>query len=215
MANFDASETSKVEPKFGVLLFPGFELLDVFGPLEMFAHSNATSPVTLIAEHSGAVASAQGPEVIAQYSFAKCPPLQGLLVPGGIGTRQQVHNTRLLEFIAARAREVKVLASVCTGAALLAKASALDGRRATTNKWSFGWVTQQGPSVEWVKHARWVEDGAVFTSSGVSAGMDMALAIIARLNGVEAAEIIAAHAEYDWHRDADWDPFAKAAGLVD
>lgn len=215
MANFDGTETSRVEARFGVLIFPGFELLDVFGPLEMFAHSNATSPVTLIGEQAGAVASAQGPEVVAQYSLAKCPNIQGLLVPGGIGTRQQVHNRRLLEFIAARARDVKVLASVCTGAALLAKAGTLDGRRATTNKWSFNWVAEQGPNVDWVKHARWVEDGAVFTSSGVSAGIDMALAIIARLNGPEAAEIIASHAEYDWHRDADWDPFAKQAGLVD
>jgi transcriptional regulator GlxA family with amidase domain len=103
---------------------------------------------------------------------------------------------------------------VCTGTALLARPGLLDGRRATTNKAVFQWVADQGPKVEWIRAARWVEDGHFFTSSGVSAGMDMSLAVIAKLVGQDMADALATGAEYDWHRDASWDPFAKVHGLV-
>ena len=87
-------------------------------------------------------------------------------------------------------------------------------RRATSNKRAWKWVIGQGPRVTWVPEARWVEDGNVFTAGGVAAGIDMSLAVIARLVGLDAANKVAEGAEYDWHRDASWDPFAKAAGLV-
>jgi transcriptional regulator GlxA family with amidase domain len=90
----------------------------------------------------------------------------------------------------------------------------LDGRRATTNKRAFKWVAEQSAKVNWVREARWVEDGKFATSSGVSAGIDMALAVMARLYGAETAEAIAIAMEYEWHRDANWDPFAKIHGLV-
>jgi transcriptional regulator GlxA family with amidase domain len=89
----------------------------------------------------------------------------------------------------------------------------LDGRRATTNKRAFVWVESQGPRVNWIKQARWVEDGKFATSSGVSAGIDMALALIARLVDAEAAERAATAMEYEWHRDSSWDPFAKIHGF--
>jgi transcriptional regulator GlxA family with amidase domain len=104
--------------------------------------------------------------------------------------------------------------TVCTGTALLARAGLLDGRQATTNKRAFAWVAAQGPNVHWVREARWVEDGTLVTSSGVSAGIDMALAVIARVGGAELSERLATAAEYDWHRDPRWDPFAKIHGLV-
>jgi transcriptional regulator GlxA family with amidase domain len=210
-----ASDTSTAPgPQLGVLLFPGFELLDVFGPVQMLQFAPSTSPVALIAERAGPVASKYGPEAVAAYGFEDCPKLRCLLVPGGLGTRKEVGNERLLRFIAERAAEVELLASVCTGAALLARAGVLDGKRATTSKWSFAWVKSQGPRVNWVEQARWVEDGAVFTSSGVSAGIDMALALIARVDGPQVATKIALGTEYEWHRDPSWDPFATAAGLV-
>jgi len=200
-------------PQLGMLLFPGFELLDAFGPLQMLQFAPKTSPIALVADRAGPVASKYGPEAVAAYGVDDCPKLRCLVVPGGLGTRKEVENERLLRFIAERATEVEVLASVCTGAALLARAGVLDGKRATTSKWAFAWVKSQGPRVTWVEQARWVEDGAIFTSSGVSAGIDMALALIARLDGDETATRIALGAEYDWHRDPSWDPFAKAAGL--
>ncbi len=131
-----------------------------------------------------------------------------------MGTRKEITNERMLGWLRERAASTALVTSVCTGAALLARAGLLDGRRATTNKFAFKWVAQQGPRVEWVKEARWVEDGKFLTSSGVSAGIDMALAIIAKRWDLATAERIATRMEYEWHRDAGWDPFAKIHGLV-
>ena len=99
--------------------------------------------------------------------------------------------------------------SVCTGSALLAKAGLLDGLRATSNKQFFGLAASQSEKVEWVEAARWVDAGRFVTSSGVSAGMDMAIAVIERLFGTERAEAICALTEYTRHGDASSDPFAK------
>lgn len=192
----------------GVVLFPVFELLDVFGPLEMFGNLRDQLNIIMIAEQPGPVESAQGPKAHADIGFPDCPKLDLLLVPGGMGTRQQVENPAMLEFLRTRAKEAELVMSVCTGSGLLAKAGVLDGKRATSNKKSFAWASSRSNRVEWVKKARWVEDGDRVTSSGVSAGMDMALAVIARLFGRETAERLALYTEYDWHRDPAWDPFA-------
>ncbi len=128
-------------------------------------------------------------------------------MPGGIGTFPELANEKLMAFLRDRSRGARITASVCTGSALLAKSGVLDGHRATSNKQVFSLATAQSDAVEWIEAARWVDDGAVVTSSGVSAGMDMALAIIARLFGIETAEAIAVGTEYTWHRDANVDPF--------
>jgi len=200
--------------RLGVVLYPGFELLDVFGPVEMFGNLTGVLEVTMVAQQKGAVASAQGPAVVAEYGFADCPRLDLLLVPGGIGSRAEVDNPVMLEWLAHRVDAAEIAMTVCTGTALFARAGVLDGRRATTNKRMFSWVAEQGPKVHWVKEARWVEDGKFVTSSGVSAGIDMALAVIARLSGEQVSQTLAVGTEYEWHRDASWDPFAKIHGLV-
>jgi transcriptional regulator GlxA family with amidase domain len=100
------------------------------------------------------------------------------------------------------------------GSALLAAAGLLDGYRATSNKRAFAWVREQGPRVEWVPQARWVQDRDRWTSSGVAAGMDMALAVIARLHGPPLAQEVADRVELEWHQNAAWDPFAALNGLV-
>jgi transcriptional regulator GlxA family with amidase domain len=201
---------------FGVVLFEGFELLDVFGPLEawgMLANMGQCK-ITTVAERGGAVTSAQGPKAIAEFGFGDCPHLDLILIPGGIGTRKEISNQALLDWVKARAEKAEVVTTVCTGTAILAHTGLLDGRRATTNKRAFKWVAEQSAKVTWVREARWVEDGKFATSSGVSAGIDMALAVMARLYGAETAEAIAIAMEYEWHRDANWDPFAKIHGLV-
>jgi len=200
--------------RLGVVLFPRFELLDVFGPLEMFGHLEGVVEIVTVAEKAGPVASAQGTRVVADYALEDCPRLDMFLVPGGIGTRAEVDNRPLVGWLRARSAEVEIAMTVCTGTSLLAKAGVLDGRRATTNKRAFSWVAEQGPNVEWVKQARWVEDGKFVTSSGVSAGTDMALAVIAKLAGEQVSEALAVAAEYEWHRDPSWDPFAQIHGLV-
>jgi transcriptional regulator GlxA family with amidase domain len=196
----------------GTLLFPRFELLDVSGPVEILGNQNLEPPlfeVLMVAETAGLVASAQGPSVQADFGLDDCPPLDVLLVPGGPGTRLEVDNPRLRQWLTARAATAELVLSVCTGASLLARAGLLDGHRATTNKRSFDWVKSQGPRVEWVREARWVEDGRFISSSGVSAGMDMAVQVLSLLAGRDEAERIARVAEYNWQSDPSVDPFAK------
>ena len=108
-----------------------------------------------------------------------------------------------------RPTKLSLIASVCTGSALLARAGLLDGCLATTNKQLFSLVRAQGDKVEWVESARWVDAGQFVTASGVSAGTDMALAVIDRLLGTQVAEQVAVAAEYTWHRDPASDPFAE------
>lgn len=200
--------------RLGVVVFPVFELLDVFGPLEMFGLLPDKIEIAVVAEKPGPVTSAQGPQLVAGHGFGDCPPLDLLLVPGGFGTRREATNAALLGFLRERAARAEVTMSVCSGSLLLAAAGVLDGRRATTNKMFFGEIAAAAPAVQWVREARWVVDGPVVTSSGVSAGIDMALAVIAALFGTKTAEDLALVAEYEWHRDAGWDPFARAHGLV-
>lgn len=157
----------------GVVLFDGFELLDVFGPLEMYGIAKEHFDIRLVAQRGGEVAGAQGPKSVADHTFDDAVDYDILLVPGGMGTRSEVKNDALLSWLRTQAEKVEYMTSVCTGSALLAKAGILDGIRATTNKLAYRWVTAQGPEVLWQAQARWVEDGRFFTSSGVSAGIDM------------------------------------------
>ena len=198
----------------GALIFPGFELLDLYGPLEMFGLLSKEFELSLVAERQGPVKSKPGVESVARFGFADSPDFDVILVPGGPGTRQEVDNAAILDWIARAADRAGHALSVCTGSALFARAGILDGRRATTNKAAFDWVAGQGPRVDWVKQARWVEDGKFFTSSGVSAGMDMALGAIAHMLGEQTAEQVSTFAEYSWHKDRDDDPFARIHGLV-
>ena len=198
----------------GAILYPGFEMLDMFGPLEMFSIlGTEVVQIHMVAEQPGTVAAAMGaevgvgPKVVADYGFDNAPELDLILIPGGFGTLPELENQALMSFIKSRSKTAQIVSSVCTGSALLAKSGVLDGRRATSNKQLFALSTNQSKLVTWVEKARWVEDGKFFTSSGVSAGMDMSLAIITRLFGDEAAETVSRATEYTWHRDADDDPF--------
>ena len=196
------------------VLFPEFELLDLFGPFEMFGLLPEHFDLRLVSENGDNVASNQGPISVVDYSFDDSPPFDLLLVPGGRGTRREVDNPVMLQWLRDQSAQANYVTSVCTGSALLARAGLLDGRRATTNKAAFEWVSAQGERVDWQKKARWVEEGRFFTSSGVSAGIDMSLAIIASILGDETAVQVATWSEYEWHRDPDWDPFASIYGLA-
>lgn len=201
--------TKRVPRKVGFLLFEGFELLDIFGPAEMFGLPKQRFSIEMIGLRAQPVQSAQGPKVLAERGFTDVDDLDVVLVPGGMGTRTEVDNEALLAWIRAISESAEFVTSVCTGSALLARAGVLDGRQATSNKSAFEWVMSQGPAVNWVKQARWVEDGKYWTSSGVTAGIDMALALIEKLEGAELAEMLANMAEYERHSDSSWDPFAK------
>lgn len=200
--------------RVGALIFPGFELLDLFGPLEMLGLLKDEFDLKLIAETLGPVESNQQVRANPDVSIEDADNFDVLLIPGGMGTRREVTNSTILNWIRKASDPAEYVLSICTGSLLLAGAGVLDGRRATTNKAAFPKIAAQGPSVEWVKQARWVEDGKFITSSGVSAGMDMTLRAIALMHDQKTAEKVAMWSEYDWHQDANWDPFAKFHGLV-
>jgi len=198
----------------GAILYDDFELLDLYGPLEMFGNLKPEIKIITVAGKVGAVPSFQGPQTMAEFDYQNCPPLDLLLLPGGMGTVRELDNPAILSFLKEQVPSAKVTMSVCSGSWILAKAGLLDGRRATSNKVYFKMATQQSDRVDWVPEARWVEDGPVFTSSGVSAGIDMALAVIASLYGEDKAMEIANYTEYVWNKNPEEDPFNQYLNML-
>ncbi|MEL7044364.1 MAG: DJ-1/PfpI family protein [Pseudomonadota bacterium] len=198
----------------GIVLYDGVEPLDVMGPLEMWMNAGPDNiRVHLIAENAGPVVltttsypPALAPRVNAPWSFDDHPDLDVLMVPGGIGTLVEMDNPAMIDFLKTATQEVAVATSVCTGSGLLAKAGVLKDVGATGNKAFFDYLVAQGDA-DWQPEARWVESGRFFTSSGVSAGMDMSLAVVARFFGLDIARMIASSTEYVWNEDATLDPF--------
>lgn len=195
--------------RLGAILYNDFELLDLYGPLEMFGCLGEDIEIVVIAEQKGPVKSSGGPQTLAEYDFNDAPDLDLTLLPGGIGTIPELGNEALLEFLRQRCPQADINMSVCSGSALLARAGLLDGLQATSNKMFFNLATTQSDKVDWVEAARWVDAGKYVTSSGVSAGTDMSLAVIERLFGAERAQNIATFTEYQWHTDAASDPFVS------
>ncbi len=202
--------TPEAHRRVTVVLFPGFELLDVFGPVGLFGHVPEIE-VEYVAHISGPITSAQGAQVIATRCAADLETVDILLVPGGAGSRTLVEDAEFLDWLQNIGSRARLVASVCTGSALLAAAGLLEGKRATSNKLAFEWATSFGNEVTWVKEARWVEDGDRWSSSGVAAGMDMAVALISSILDKEAGRFAARKIEYWPQTDCTVDPFADLA----
>lgn len=194
--------------RIGIVLFKNIEVLDFCGPFEVFCVTRLNeekrreepSPfeVLLVAEHPEPVTTTGNMKVIPHYTFETCPRLNILVVPGGWGTRKELNNPVMLEWLRTRASEVETLTSVCTGSLLLGFAGLLDGLHATTHWRSLEWMRDSLPAVlvEFEKHV--VEDGRVFTSAGISAGIDLALRVVARYFGEDIARATARHMEYPY-----------------
>ena len=197
--------------RVGILIFPAVEVLDFCGPYEVFSVTRLdeerrraeSSPfeVLLVAETTDPVVATGGLRVIPDVTLEACPPLDILVVPGGWGTRAEMSNQRVLSWIAERARGIETLTSVCTGAMLLGQIGLLDGRRATTHWRSLEWMRQSFPSVTVEDKLHVVEDGEVLTSAGISAGIDMALRVVARYCGEAVGRATARHMEYPFPDD--------------
>jgi putative intracellular protease/amidase len=129
------------------------------------------------------------------------------LIPGGFGTRKEVDNGPFIKALRSIANGSQFVLTVCTGSALLARTGLLSGRRATSNKRAFDWVVEQDRGVLWKRKARWIRDDKYYTSSGVSAGIDMTLGFVGDRHGTETAERISRGIEYLWNRDSGYDPF--------
>lgn len=198
-----------------VLIFPGVQTLDLFGPLELLGGFDDRLKITLVAETPEPIATRHGQRIIPDTTIGHEASYDLLFIPGGDRALDVAKNPEAMDWIRKTCDAAELVMTVCTGSILLAMTGKLDGAKATTNKIDFVETVPLGPKVDWVKKARWVEDGKFFTSSGVSAGMDMSLAVVEHLFGLEAAEWMANGSEYEWHRDSQWDPFAVKAGLVD
>lgn len=189
-----------------IVLFDDFETLDAMGPVEVFGLLPECA-VGFLSRTGGEVRSSQG--VTVKTEPADVSRIDALLVPGGQGTRRLSADTGYLVWLRGIAEQARLCMTVCTGSALLARTSLLDGLRATSNKRAFEWVTSLHDRVCWQPRARWVREGKFYTSSGISAGIDMALQVVADFRGREQALAIARRMEYLWNDDADTDPFAR------
>lgn len=197
--------------RVGILVFPQVEVLDFCGPFEVFSVTRVSeerrreepSPfeVLVVAERTEPVTATGGLRVLPDVALDACPPLDVLVVPGGWGTRSEITNDRLIRWIAERGAAVETLTSVCTGAMLLGQAGLLDGRRATTHWRSLPWMRESFPAVTVEEKLHVVEDGRVVTSAGISAGIDMALRVVARYHGEPVARATARHMEYRYQPD--------------
>ncbi len=196
-----------------VFIFPGVQTLDLFGPLEMLGRPDDRINVTLIAETAAPVVTRHGQRILPDRTLEDGANYDLLLIPGGDSAIDVAKRPLAMDWIRQCGDDAELVMTVCTGSILLAITGMLDGHKATTNKQDFRETVPLGPKVEWVPKARWIQDGKFFTSSGVSAGMDMSLAVVAHLFGRQAADEIADGAEYAWHRDPHWDPFADKCGL--
>lgn len=191
----------------GIVIFSGVEELDFVGPFEVFtqtaklaARGLAVSPrpvTRLVARTLDVVTCAGGMRVLPDESFASCPELDVLLVPGGAGTRPLAKDQEMLAFIAARAAEASWVTSVCTGSALLGAAGLLDGREATTHWAAMDFLAALAPKAKIVRDRRVVVDGNVVTSAGVSAGIDMALRLVGMIHGPAIARAAQRGMQYD------------------
>lgn len=200
--------------RMAALVFPGFQTLDYFGPIEMLAGFFDDIELVTVAQTMEPVVSRHGQRICVDRVIGDSSDYDLLFLPGGDSALDAAKDPALMDWIRMTSERADRVMAVCTGTILLGMTGVLDGRRATTNKLDFTQTVPLAPGVEWVKQARWVEDGKFFTSSGVSAGMDMALAVAADLFGRPRALEMAAGCEYTWHQDPNVDPFAASAGLI-
>ncbi|KAH8597546.1 class I glutamine amidotransferase-like protein [Bisporella sp. PMI_857] len=228
LCSFGCSLINSVAPalptKIGAVLFPSFQALDLFGPLDALNSLSwnyplnlslvaaTLDPVSTRPREMNAINSTFAERILPTHTFDTAPDLEVLLVPGGVGTWAPDRNSTV-EYIKKVFPSLRYLITVCTGSHLAAEAGVLDGKNATSNKYLWE-MTEQYPGVNWIPHARWVVDGKVYTASGVSAGIDATLAWIEDVYGTDVAAAITLGMEYDRHTNSSWDPFAEYHNLT-
>jgi transcriptional regulator GlxA family with amidase domain len=193
----------------GIVIFDDVELLDMAGPYEVFTtaarvHARRQPPRTAplfevhtLALEAAPVRARAGLRLLPSRTLARHPPLACALVPGGV-VEAELGRAELMHWIRAQAGSVRILASVCTGSLLLAQAGVLDGLAATTHADDIAALRVLRPAVQVREGVRWVDEGAVVTSAGISAGIDMSLHLVQRLHSRELALATAAQLAFDW-----------------
>ncbi|AOM05927.1 MULTISPECIES: DJ-1/PfpI family protein [Bacillus cereus group] len=186
----------------GIFLFNEVEVLDFAGPFEVFSVTevNEEKPFTVytVSENGEMITARNGLKVQLDYSIENLPPVDILIIPGGLGAREyEIKNEIVIKWIRQQMKEVKLMTSVCTGALLLAKAGLLEGLKATTHWASIEKFKNEFQNVEVIENVKFVDEGHIITSAGISAGINMAFHIVKNLLGVHVAEDTAKRMEYD------------------
>ncbi|MDJ0570061.1 MAG: DJ-1/PfpI family protein [Pleurocapsa sp. MO_192.B19] len=186
-----------------ILIFDDVEVLDFAGPFEVFAVTselNNYEPfnVFLVAETQRTFKAVNGLQVVPNYEISNCPNPDILVVPGGVGTRTQMNNQRLITWIQQVSDRAELVMSICTGARLLAKAGLLDGLEITTHHEAYDELRQIVPTAIVNERKRYIDQGKILTTGGISAGIDGSLYVVDQLLGREIARKTAIYMEYDW-----------------
>ncbi len=189
-----------------ILIFPDVEVLDFAGPFEVFAVTDELNEGKLfhtftVAATPGSIRARNGLKIVPDHTLESAPAPHLLVVPGGAGTRPLLRQPTVLEWVSQRARHAEAVASVCTGALVLAAAGLLSGLRATTHYENFAELAALAPDTEIDRVRRFTDNGRVLTSAGISAGIDLSLHLVARLHGAAIAEQTARYMEYHWRND--------------
>jgi transcriptional regulator GlxA family with amidase domain len=189
-----------------VILFDNFTILDAMGPVEVFRCLDKIYKIDFY--------SIDGKDITTNSNLCiKTKPFSDILsydlviIPGGVGTRSLINDQVFIDKLKNICKESEYVLSICTGSALLAKTELLNDKKATSNKMSFNWVIEQNKEVNWQKKARWVVDGKYYTSSGITAGIDMALGFVKDKISEESARKIAMALEYIWNENSEDDKF--------
>ncbi|MDA1754271.1 DJ-1/PfpI family protein [Bacillus cereus] len=186
----------------GIFLFNEVEVLDFAGPFEVFSitkvHEEKPFTVYTVSQNGEMITARNRLKVQPDYSIEDLPPVDILIIPGGKGAREnEVKNDIIINWVRQQMKEVKLMTSVCTGALLLAKAGLLEGLKATTHWASIQTFKKDFPNVEVMENVKFVDEGHIITSAGISAGINMSFHIVKNLLGVEIAEETAKNMEYD------------------
>jgi len=189
-----------------IFIFNQVEVLDFAGPFEVFSVTdglagNKPFKVFTVAETPGTILAANGLKVVPEHTFESAPAIDLLIVPGGFGTRALLNKPSVLEWLRVRAKHAEIVASVCTGSLLLAKAGLLDALPATTHFLSHDLLRELAPTATVHEDKRFLDNGHIATSAGISAGIDLSLHLVGRLLGRAVAEKTARHMEYRWQND--------------
>ncbi len=189
--------------RVGIFLFDDVEVLDFAGPFEVFSVTtlrNGSKPfvVNTISEKGNLIYARNGLKVQPDFSFENMPPFDILVIPGGLGARErEIHNEKVIKWIKNEKENVQLMTSVCTGALLLAKAGLLNGKEATTHWASLERLKKEFPEVDVQYGVKFIDEGNIVTSGGISAGINMSFHIVERLLGTEVAKETAKRMEYD------------------
>ncbi|MDU0114304.1 DJ-1/PfpI family protein [Psychrosphaera aquimarina] len=199
----------------GIYIYDDAEVLDFSGPFEVFSTANRLSNpqnvfnVFLVAENSGTSSSSNitlpikargGYNVLPHYDFTNHPNIDVLIVVGGVHTHE-LNKAAVINWVAQQDKSANVVASVCTGAFILAQAGVLNGLNVTTHWEDINDLQQAYPNLTVISGKRWVDEGKYITSGGISAGIDMSLHLVSKLVNIQLAENTAKQMEFDWRKN--------------